>query len=744
MSGISVKIGGKPVLATSGVAWELTQGVAPHIGRFEMPTSVVDELKERAGSVTLEISDGTHTVEIKKLYIIGDAPGPNPEIETIIVADRRYWWPYAHVLRRYNMRRHIGHRRLTDEKVLELQPVDPDVWYAPYSLPGGNKDAAPWTARQAFTNVLFEVIDHGPDVGDAGDVDFQSLPELDSLPFENVEVDDNGKDALRRLLDYIPGLGITLKADGTVVAYSRVDGKENKPLAEEWEEYKNFGHLKAVSKALIRPEAIEVLFSREFEIRVDFEDLGVTSSTTTARDDDEIFAQNVLPNPDFQLPGTDIPRGAWITLQRAYAAWNGAGGGMPPSGTQITSKMIRQAMVPYNGFWAYYNQQGLKDPDNDWGARFAALQTHWRTTYRINRRFIDRTFGIYGYRLATINPESGTRAPAICYSDYCVIPGPRMNMQAKNLDEFSYAMNFRGYPSGGAANNGLVAVGDNTKPAPAVVQVIDKDQGIIHVDWKIDPLRTYEQIMPGFIQDPRDGAALAGNKPANPGPMADLSDRNSNISFNSVFKGGLASITEMSSGYKCILMLTAVPASPNNDSQLQRVKVVPGDVKDLLPGALEGGLNDARGPVMEIRIGAGIETARVRWIDSRRDDIYQALGIGNDDAEPSEANIDDLVINLDQGGGTADNAASLTAIARAAAASVYATFADRTEGSAAYRLRPELHPEGRTGSVSFGVTAQGLPHTLITIPEDFPPINFRSLLPASDRSIIDRLAVRDT
>jgi len=733
MSGISVKIDGKEALATSEVAWALTQGVLPHIGRFEMPEFVVRDLRRRAAPVELEISDGNATIKIERLYIIGDAPGPNPEIETIILADRRYWWGYGHVLRRYNKRRHIGHKRIKadDDHVLEHASVEPNVWYAPYSLPGGDPGAEPWKAKVALTDVLREVIksEPGEGAGDSG-FDIKSLPGIDDLPFENVEIDDNGADAIRRMLDYLPGVGLTVKANGAVVIYSRVDGAEKRPVDEKWREYKNFGHLKEVSKALVRPEEIHVLFSREFEVKAEFEDLGVGG--TTDRGVDDIWADNVMPLPDYQatIRSAIVPRGTWVSFQDALGAWNDAGG--MPGGIKITTDMIRQSMVPYNGLWAHYGDPGKADPDNDWGSRISAIQAHWRTTFRLNRRFIDRTYGIYAYRLATINPETGTRAPAICYSDYCVIPGPRMNMQVEGT-ETHYAMNFRGYPTGGLLDS-------TAKPAPAIVKVIDKDQGIVHVDWKIDPLRTFEQIMPGFIENP-DGPGSPGVKPKNPGPVADLSDRTSSITFNSLVKDGLSTITQMSTSYKCVMLLTAVPASPNNDAQLQRVVIKPDNVRDLLPDAMEEGLNQAHGPIMEIRIGPGIETARVRWDDDRQKDIYRALGIDNDlEGGEEEVNIDDLIINLEVGGESSGNAASLTAIARAAAAQMYATFADRTEGSAGYAIRPEYYPEGRIDSVSFGVTSQGIPHILVTIPEDFPVIDFRSLLPASDRNLIAKIA----
>lgn len=578
--GISVKIDGSPALATSGVAWALTQGMRPHIGRFDLPKNDVERLKIRGGAITLEISDGTETVKIENLYVIGDAPGPNPHVETILVADRRYWWSYAHVLRRFNKRRHIGHKRISaDDTPMEARQVEPDVWYAPYSLPDGNAGASPWTAHDALDEVLKEVLDSEPNSETSPGYTRESLPVIDALPFENVEIDDNGQDALRRLMAYLPGVGITLKADGTVVIYSRVDGAESKPLDERWPEYKNFGHMKRITKELIRPREVHVLFSREFEIRCDFEDQGAGDGTGTLPDVDEIWADNVMPLPDYQLTvsGHVLPRGTWVSFQEAIPLWTITAG---DKSFELSTTAIREAMIPYNTIWSKFGSEGMgkSDPDNDWGARIAAIQAHWRQTFRINRRVIDRTYGIYAYRLATINPETGTRAPAVCYSDYAVFPGSRMTMQEEGTDT-SFVMNFVGYPET-LNDQGNGVLDSKAKPAPAIVKVIDKDQGIVRVDWHPDPLRTYEMIFPGFIETSKGNGGSSGSRPENAGPMADLSDITRTITFNSVTKDGLADRVRMSAGYKCILMLTAVPASPNNDSQLQRVVVKPDEVRE--------------------------------------------------------------------------------------------------------------------------------------------------------------------
>jgi len=79
---------------------------------------------------------------------------------------------------------------------------------------------------------------------------------------------------------------------------------------------------------------------------------------------------------------------------------------------------------------------------------------------------------------------------------------------------------------------------------------------------------------------------------------------------------------------KLAVVLSAVPAAPNSNAQLHRIRVYPKDVKGMVPTGAHAGLDDADGPPMEIRVGANVEVARVQWLDSRSSDIEQCFGIG--------------------------------------------------------------------------------------------------------------------
>ena len=63
--------------------------------------------------------------------------------------------------------------------------------------------------------------------------------------------------------------------------------------------------------------------------------------------------------------------------------------------------------------------------DADWGSRIGAIQQHFRRTYRIEKKVVDRLRSIKAIRFGTIDPVSGTRAPATAYQDWAVIASQR-------------------------------------------------------------------------------------------------------------------------------------------------------------------------------------------------------------------------------------------------------------------------------------------------------------------------------
>lgn len=701
------RIDGFPVI-DGPAEWTLRPGVQPATSDFTVDRSTLDALSQGTlRPVTLTFgSPDAKGVEIRNLYVIEERPAADPHTAVVRLADRRWFWPHDHIRRYFNMRRHVGVRRVkAGFERPELDPLDPEIRYAPHSLNNGS----PWSATDALEDVFESVKQSEQSVAGVAaalvvDADF---PGAGPLPLENVELDDNGASAIKRLLASIPGAQITVTADGVVRVYSTVSGNESRVFASMGAEQEGGGHVQFLTNARIRPREVHVLFTPEVELRLDFEEVEV--GQTVARNADDPFVENVLPIPDYSLSvnGKELAQGTWITISEALTAW-----GAVPNFGSLDYSILRKGMVPYMDLWTGLRLSGISDGDADWGARIAALQQHFRRTFRMNQRVLDRVLSINAYRTATINPVTGSRAPATAFQNWAVVATQRFLavQNAAGAESYAYATNFEGYPSGGSLDS-------SARAAPARVSIVDKDQGIIRLDFLVDENRVHEQILPSEISNI---------------PTGDI--RGGHLAWNARRTGGL--VPELSSTHKMITVLSVIPASPNNDGVLFRLRRKPSDVRNLLPGGLSPGLEDARGPVMEVRVGAGWETARFAWADDDATRIRGALGIGVDERSATVNTISDLCTNLGEGG----SAASLDAIANAVAASVYAGFADRNEGNKTAPVTSDAAVEGFIDAVIHRALPTGEVTSTARASQAPASIDFMAHVPTSVRQLLLKLA----
>ena len=721
-------INGVPILSSSPVRWQLTTGVKPFETEIDLrPVDAENLIKGPMTPVVLVLSDGDkRKATVNGVYVTMRGVGENPNISRVVLVDRRWFWSSTHVERHYNVRRVVGSKRQkSPDTPPELDPLDPKISYAPFSL----KDGKPWTALQILTDVMAQLMDVEGRENALIDPALGSL--LDNLPIEDLELSDPGDVALRRVLSYLPEAVVYVDLEGRVRVQSGVTGSEEAIIHEAGPESVGLGHVEFISNARIRPSQIHVLFTREHEVRFDFEE-----SDSPTYTEDQRYMDNVLPIPDYQLTlkspsgqalaGDPVrAQGTWIPFPTAFGSW-----GAPPRMTNLTSAAawypaVRRYMVPYHDLWTAVGANGARAFDADWMGRISAIQSHFRRTFRINHRWMARILQLKACKVATIDPTTGTRAPALAYADYCRVASQRALYLTSNREQGAfYCMNVKSSPDS--------ATSPTTRPpAPATVVIADHDQGILHIDFHPDIYRMYEMLLPSMME--LDGGTTQADKlPGVPGPTGDIDDTNTTIAFNG--RGETHTVPQLTANHSVALVLTAIPAGSNNPKaeQLYKYVVNPSDVTSLLPDALERNISESYGPILQIRINATIETARVAWDVNRADDIEAAFGIGD-----KPGNIDDLIINKD---GDVQGGASLKGIALAVAARTWAALTDRWEGSKTVALRGATTIGGNVESVTHEVTTTGATQTSIELPGQLPSIDLFSLLPESTRRIVLRLA----
>lgn len=723
-----------PLLASSPVKWSLRAGVKPVIESFDVSPQDAMTLFGKIGKpVTLKIdpsAEGGKPVEVKNLYVLNIIPGDNPFISRVALADRRWFWTYAHVgPSGYNIRRNVGTKRiLSVGNVLENQSLAPDVWFARWSLnpPQTTISGNPWKANELLRKVISTVLGHetkynGESAG------LGAIPDVSKLPVDNLMLDDSGDNAILRLLAYMPELALYIDYSGNVIVYSRTSGGEKDVADALGPEIVGRGHVAMVSNAALRPREIHVFFTREVELRFDAIEEGINATTSP-----DIGAtrqmKNVLPIPDFKLTvgGDELPQGTWKPVWDVMAAWTPT---LPEGIDKIDHELVQRAFMPFMDLWAGFGLTGQFVQLADWPSRIAALQRHYRRTYQINSVWMDNIKKLMAYTVRTVDPISRQRGPALAYSDYCVIPSQKFlycqALTGGSVD-LTYAINVDGYPAGGD----FAAIGGDSRPAPADVVIADHDQGIIHIEYKIDPFRNREEILPSKITGP-------GGKP----PTADVrkayQQRNRVIAFNELI--GKNNVPRLSPDHKLAVILTAVPASPNNKNQLHKIVVKPQDVEDKIPSSQRLGLSNAQGPIMEIRIGPGVEVARVVWSDdpAHKKAIEAIFGIPPDVTPGAyDSILKDLTINEGTSHDFAAGGASLNALAVAAAARVYASLVDRMEGQKTGMMNGQIEPSGWTEEVTHEVSTKGEATTMAVFPDKVPQISLVSWLDESTRRVI--------
>ena len=204
------------------------------------------------------------------------------------------------------------------------------------------------------------------------------------------------------------------------------------------------------------------------------------------------------------------------------------------------------------------------------------------------------------------------------------------------------------------------------------------------------------------------------------------------MTFDSIGEGQRPPM--LTGSHKAAFIVSAIPGGPNDDRQFTRLVRRPDDVANLLPQFAREGLADARGPIMEVRVGAGVETARVAWIDDFANLIEAAFGVSGSPGQEPE--LSSLTINRssDAGGG------SLDAIATTVAARIYASFCDHREGAKTVMLSPGAVPTGYLDEVAHAVGEDGTYQTTVSMPPRPPTLNLWAMLPDSTRRYLMRLA----
>jgi hypothetical protein len=717
---------GYPLSANAAASFSVKAGVDPVVETFTMPNDpVIIAHFEKVGDahipIDLVLDPGGNSVKFSNLYVTDILPGDDPGDVEIEVADVRVWWKYPHIRRDFNHVRRAGFRRRENwnEALSPQQQVSLETYkYAKFSLTDPLVEGSPpWTAIKALEDIFREVgrkVLQG--VGSTFPFDLKGAEKANDIPLEDIVLDDRADLAIARMLGYLPNIDIFIDYDGTLRSYNRLSGDERFAVEAIDPELAQGGHIEVVTSSIVRPQAIEVLFVGEFEVRFDVTE-SASRTTTVAVGENDRVADNVLPIPDFtaDISGITMGQGSYVTYTEYLNYINGKDGQQM---TDIDFQQLRQGMIPEAGLvWAGEAIAGQLDisADSDkanWAARIGALQQFYRRMWRVNRRWVDLSSSIKAYLAATIEPRSGQRAPSPAFSDYTIKPSTKamaINVMREANGQVPLYVGVPSYPS-----NDIITTG--TRPAPAEVTVVDEEQGIIMINYGVDPYGNTDMVFPGLLNGNNIPSASMGTTLLY------------SIANNAVPGDGVTAaiqVPEFDANFKMSTILTLVPAFPNNNDQYIKKRVEFNQVAGKL--GMQG--IGANGPVMQIKHDG--DTARVAWDDNKAEEIEKKFGL-----RPGVANLDGMIVNASDGPTVVEEnfAPNIDSIAIAVASQVYTEYVDRFQGSAQGFLT-EIRPQGWLMEVKHTVDENGEATTQIDLPKSVQAESLASFLPTSMRKV---------
>lgn len=629
-----VTLASVPLAATAPIVWQFIAGTKPYSTVFTVHKPLWDRtLSKLMGKPsTLEITDSRQLkTTIFGVYILHIVPSDSPYRVSFVVADRRWLWGYKLIVRDFNTVRKTGNRTANFEQVpVETRQTFDTYDFLPYSL---NPKQKRWSAKEALLHVL-DIVEPKNVIVDGFPIEEKLAPEAGQFTLQNVMLRDPADIAIGKMLNHIPGADLWVDQNSRIRIYDATDLDEMEKYFRKLPPSTYSGDAAAwVDRREVRPRAIRVYYQREVECVFDFsDDFGPTSALPNR---DAPFLENVLPTVDpetvvqeydpesNEIKKKRVPPGTWITVHRWLQAMDET---RPEGSLAWTFETIKKHWLK-GDLEGVLGSRGLDlDEDARVAARVQVLRQHFRQTFRISRRYMERIRDLRAVRVALLDPVTGARAPAAVWGQACIIPTTKGKYMASRKPGRNYGV-FRNVDFLAPSADGSTRLID-TAPGPAQVSIVDRELGIFRVEWINSPYGDVDSFVPCMLVDAKNRPTVVTRDLS----MQDEQPMGAGMQVENGTNGIFLRET-----LQMRVMLTIVPAAPNNLRQFHGIEVEARNVATIF--TREYRIAKGAGPVMEVFIPPGEATARFAWANDfdAQATLRDLLGLDTDD--PAEAGL---------------------------------------------------------------------------------------------------------
>lgn len=688
--------------------WKIEPGFIAPIQAWVVPkeiaTSILQGLTIGADrEVTLTFGDEASPVTVRRVYVVGSAPHDNPQKVNLLLADVRIYLGFAVFIVDVNVRRRLGETRLLGADLVTASLAE-DVGYKPWTI---KKDKAfRWTDVSDRALAYLAAPKHGRAYFSFV-TDAMSLSGIPSQIVEETVTDGEAPVGLARAIESVPGAGLYPDLNGVLHVYDATPGAERTMVEALPKTLWRMGDLQLVDRSGLRPNFWRLYVDYAIEVRFNFPSVSSDDATHLGGLGDLV---NVLQVTDRLLdipagpwgPARKVGQGTWISLDEAFAAWQGRTVG-PFSLPKLSDTIVANHWFG-DALQRYAIGGSLTTIDPIWSRRIQELMRRFRTTFRVNSKMWDRVRHWKATRVGVWDPVTGTRAASPVYSNFHYMQLD--NFVSEKINVFGLNV-LNSYPDG----DGKLASG---APSGFELSVDDEELMIFSIVRNTNKFPGHTQIAPSPVQE---GMTTTGDDGLNEAVLQKLQP--------------LAASRNPGPGtWQFSTILTCTPASPNDLRRCYEVITPLSEAIDYL-----GGLTDppsCKGPDREMR--SHLAEARVLWVDDPSSgapwvnkDIFSAFGRNDDGDIVFLDPVQNLTpLNLET---------ELKPLGRALAAADLVEKLDHYVGKLTVPMSSSIVPIGSVNSITHKVM-DNRAVTEIRTGMSPPKYNAMDFLPASARKFI--------